>query len=251
MAQYAGGVMDAPLPSEIGGYVFAGGRSSRMGRDKALLELAGKPLLRHAVKKLRRVCMDVRVLSANAEFAEYAPIVPDIHPNCGPLGGMEAALAHSIFDWNLFMPVDMPFLPSVFLLNWIRQTLMLEKRGMRLAMFTVNGVPQPALTMIHRDAIPFVMSAMERREFKLYPVLEQAARELAAKQGILFGMAFHISPWTDEGTFSATANRYGRQQEAWLATTEAQQEAKHLWFANLNTPEEFAVAERYVAALDT
>lgn len=243
--------MDAPFPSEIGGYVFAGGRSSRMGRDKALLELAGKPLLRHAVKKLRRICMDVRVLSANPEFAEYAPIVPDLHPNCGPLGGMEAALAHSIFDWNLFMPVDMPFLPSAFINQWLRRTLTDEKRGARLAMFTVDGVPQPTLAMVHRDVIPFVTGAMERGEFKLYPVLEEAGRELAAKQGILFGMAFRTLPWSNQGTFSATVNLYGQRQEAWLAITEAQQEAKHLWFANLNTPEEFAVAERYVAALDT
>ncbi len=89
---------DVPVPSEIGGYVLAGGRSSRMGRDKALLELAGKPLVRHAVKKLRRVCMDVRVLSDNPELAAYAPIVPDIHRDCGPMGGIEAALTHSIFD---------------------------------------------------------------------------------------------------------------------------------------------------------
>jgi len=243
--------MDAPFPSEIGGYVFAGGRSSRMGRDKALLELAGKPLLRHAVKKLRRICMDVRVLGANPDFAEYAPIVPDIHPNCGPLGGMEAALAHSIFDWNLFMPVDMPFLPSAFIDQWVRRTLTSEKRGARLAMFTVDGVPQPTLALVHRDVIPFVTSAMERGEFKLYPVLEQAGKALATRQGILLGMTFRNLPWNDQGTFSATANLSGRRQEAWLATTEAQQEAKHLWFANLNTPEEFAMAEHYVAALDT
>lgn len=243
--------MDAPFPYEIGGYVFAGGRSSRMGRDKALLELAGEPLLRHAVRKLRRICMDVRVLSANPEFTEYAPIVRDIHLNCGPMGGMEAALAHSIFDWNLFMPVDMPFLPSAFLSYWVSQTLMFEKRGARLAMFTVDGIPQPTLAMVHRDVIPFVASAMERREFKLYPVLEQAGKELASRQNIPLGVAFCNLSWNGQGTFSVSPNDYGPHQEAWLAITEAQQEAKHLWFANLNTPEEFAVAEQYVAALDT
>ena len=150
--------MAAPVPSAIGGYVLAGGKSSRMGQDKALMELAGKPLVAHAVKKLRRVCMDVRVLGANPEFAAYAPIVPDLHPGCGPLGGMEAALAHSIFDWNLFMPVDMPFLPSAFLNYWVRQTLTRRRGGHGLAMFTVDGVPQPTLALVHRDIMPFVMS---------------------------------------------------------------------------------------------
>jgi molybdopterin-guanine dinucleotide biosynthesis protein A len=243
--------MDAPVPCEIGGYVLAGGKSSRMGRDKALIELGGKPLLAHAVKKLRRVCMDVRVLGANPELGAYAPIVPDVHPDCGPLGGMEAALMHSIFAWNMFLPVDMPFLPSAFLHNWVHRTLAREKMGARLAMFTVDGVPQPTLALVHRDVAPFVTSAVERGEFKLYPVLERAGKELAAKQGVWLGIAFPNLPWNDQSAFQAEPTLYGSRQEGWLATTEAQQMAKHLWFANLNTPEEFAEAERYLDALDT
>jgi molybdopterin-guanine dinucleotide biosynthesis protein A len=243
--------MNSPLPAEVGGYVLAGGKSARMGRDKALIELAGKPLLRHAVEKLRRVCVDVHVLGANPDFAAYAPIVPDLHSDCGPLGGMEAALTHSSFNWNLFLPVDMPFLPSAFLHYWVYRTLIDENRGARLALFTVDGVPQPTLAMVHRDTTPFVTSAVKRGEFKLYPVLEQAGRELAAKQGVLLGMAFRNLPWNDQSTFGATPNLYGPSQAAWLATTDTQQAAKHLWFANLNTPEEFAEAERHLDALDT
>jgi molybdopterin-guanine dinucleotide biosynthesis protein A len=243
--------MAAPVPAEVGGYVLAGGKSLRMGQDKALIALAGNPLLFHAVKKLRRVCMDVRVLGANPGFAAYAPIVSDLHPDCGPMGGMEAALLHSEFDWNLFLPVDMPFLPSAFLHSWVRRTLLDEKRGARLAMFTVNGVAQPTLAMVHRDVIPFVTGAVERGEFKLYPVLEQAGSELAARQNVLFGEAFRNMPWSEEGVLWSTPNTFGPRQEPWLATTEAQQSAKHLWFANLNTPEEFAEAERHLDALDT
>jgi molybdopterin-guanine dinucleotide biosynthesis protein A len=222
-----------------------------MGRDKALLELKGQPLLHHAVKKLRRVCMDVRVLSDKVEFGVFAPIVPDLRSGCGPLGGMEAALAHSVFDWNLFLPVDMPFLPSAFLNHWARRTLQNEGRGTRIAMFTVEGTPQPALAMIHRDVMPFVKDALERGKFKLYPVLEQAGRELAARQNVQLGVAFRTMLWGQESTFWSTPNIFGPRQEAWLATTEAQQAAKHLWFMNLNTPEEFAEAERHLDALDT
>lgn len=101
------------LGLDVGGYVLAGGKSSRMGRDKALLELAGKPLVLHAVTKLQRVCEDVHILSGNRELAEYAPLVEDLHPGCGPIGGIEAAFGHSGHEWILLMPVDMPFFSFV------------------------------------------------------------------------------------------------------------------------------------------
>jgi molybdopterin-guanine dinucleotide biosynthesis protein A len=239
------------VPSEVGGYVLAGGRSSRMGSDKALVELGGQPLIRHAVTKLRRACIDVRILGSNPVLEAYAPLVPDLRPGCGPLSGLEAALTQSVFDWNLFLPVDMPFLPSAFLESWVRQTLLDEKRGARVAMFTVDGIPQPALALIHRDVLPFVVEALESDQLKLFPVLERAGKKLAERQGMLVGHAFRNMRWGAEGQFSSTGPMYGLRQEPWRRTTKAQEEARNLWFSNINTPEELALAEGKVGALDT
>jgi hypothetical protein len=60
----------APNIFPVAGYVLAGGRSSRMGTDKALLELAGKPLIEHAVAKLRRICANVAILGSNPALAQ-------------------------------------------------------------------------------------------------------------------------------------------------------------------------------------
>jgi molybdopterin-guanine dinucleotide biosynthesis protein A len=234
-------------PSAVGGYVLAGGKSSRMGRDKALLELAGKPLVLHAVTKLRRVCADVHILSSRHELEAFAPSVRDMHEGCGPMGGLEAALGHSWHEWNLFLPVDMPFLPSAFLDNWVRTVVARENRGARLAMFTVEGVPQPLFCMLHREVTLFVHDAMQREEYKVFPVLEAAGRELAARQGLALGRVLFNLPWDANAEFSCTQS----VGESWWSVTEAQQAAKHLWFANLNTPEEFAEAEKHLDALDT
>lgn len=222
-----------------------------MGRDKALMELAGKPLIRHAVKKLRRVCMDVRILSNNRELEAFAPIVPDIHPGCGPISGMEAGLRHSVFNWNLFMAVDMPFLPSAFLFRLLRVWLSEEKRGLanrraRVRMFRVDGRPQPGFCLLHKDVASFLTAAIERGEYKVMPVLEAAARDLSMREGFLPGSGFYCVPFTG---FRSTRGRGSKEE--WCYTTEAQQRAKALWFANLNTPEDFAEAERYIDALDT
>ncbi|HEX7157771.1 MAG TPA: molybdenum cofactor guanylyltransferase [Edaphobacter sp.] len=238
-------------PSKIGGYVLAGGKSSRMGRDKALLELAGKPLALHAVVKLRRVCEEVSILSNNPELDAYAPLVPDLHEACGPLGGIEAGLAHSRYDWNLFMPVDMPFLPSAFLDYWIRKMVLAREQhnGARIAMFRVEDAPQPALCLLHRDVAPYISEAMGTGRYKTILVLEEAARDLARRRGGPFAEVIFYLPWDEMSSFS-TGPRTG-ESEAWWTVTEAQQAAKKLWFVNLNTPEDFGEAEQHVGALDT
>ncbi|WP_158941886.1 molybdenum cofactor guanylyltransferase [Granulicella sp. S190] len=238
--------MTPGTPSEIGGYVLAGGKSSRMGRDKALLELGGKPLVLHAVVKLRRVCLEVNVLGDNPALDAYAPQVKDLHPGCGPMGGMEAALAHSRYDWNLFLPVDVPFVPSAYLSGWVRHTLPLAET--RVRMFTVDGMPQPTLAMVHREVRPFLTEALERGEYKLLPVLERACVEISVAKGLPPGVGMWKIPYWSGFTSKPGPQRKG---EDWQYTTEAQERGSGRWFANLNTPEEFAEAERNLDALDT
>lgn len=227
-------------PSDVSGYVLAGGKSSRMGRDKALLELAGKPLVLRAVEKLRLVCAEVSILGNREELEAYAPLVRDLHEGCGPLGGIEAALVHSTKAWNLFMAVDMPFLPVGFLDAWVSSVM--ERAGARVALFTVDGRPQPALCLVHKEVAPFVTGAMQRGEFKLFPVLMEAATQLAGRLGMDLNETLLNFPWNgDSAAFDGGLN-------GWVPT-EAQQGVSHLWFANLNTPEEFAAAQAFTGVL--
>ena len=210
-----------------------------MGRDKALLELGGRPLVAHAVAKLRRVCERVSILSASQELAGYAPLVRDLHPDCGPMGGIEAALAHSEFAWNLVLPVDVPFLPAAFLDWWARG--MVSRPGARLGLFRVDGVNQPTLLMIHRELAPYLTAALGRGQYKLMPVLQGAAEDLAARGGeAVETVVRNLS--IDEDF------RFGEEEGG--STGEAQRTDVRRWFANLNTPEDVAEAEQHVDGLD-
>ena len=236
--------MPAYAPFQIGGYVLAGGRSSRMGADKALLQLAGKPLIHHAVSKLRRVCADVHILGSNPALAAYAPLVPDLHPGCGPIGGMEAALVHSPHQWNLFLAVDMPFLPTAFIRAALSQWLA-DATAPGIRMFTADDRPQPGFSLIHKEIAPFLSEAIARGDFKLMRVFEAAGRELALR---------HTTPpeangWKLPATAIALPAR-AVPLPAWWSITPAQRDAQPLWFANLNTPEDFAEAETRATALD-
>jgi molybdenum cofactor guanylyltransferase len=234
------------FPVNVGGYALVGGKSLRMGRDKALLELAGKPLVQHAVVKLQRICTEVHLLGNRKELAAYGPLVCDLHEGRGPLSGIEAALEHSQYDWNLFMPVDMPFLPTAFLGWWVPMALEREKEGMRMAMLTVDGCPQPALCLLHKDVLASVKQAMERGGFKLFRVFEEAERELSAGRGGQTSVFFNL-PWGVDQEFSVPPE----EGNPWCRLTKEQDAARRLWFANLNTPEEFGEAENFVDALDT
>jgi len=194
----------------MNGYVLAGGKSSRMGRDKALLLLAGRPLIDHAVAKLREVCSDVFILSGVAELEVFAPLVRDVHPGCGPLGGIEAALLQATTEWNLFVPVDVPFLTVDLLRTWAAEVVSVGSA--RVAMFTVDGLPQPTVCLLHREVLPYVQEAIERKEFKLLPALRGAGMQLAVEMGV---ERVFLSRVAEDGAL----------------------------FVNLNTPEEFAEAE--------
>lgn len=233
---------------DVGGYVLAGGRSSRMRTDKALLRLAGRPLIAHAVSKLRRVLSDVQILAGaapgNPALAEFAPLVFDMHPGCGPIGGIESALMNTAHEWNLIVPVDVPFLPAALLAWWIKRV---QSRGAGrcfVATFQLEELPQPALLMIHRAVAPRLAEAIARGSYKLFPVLEQAARELAppdarADEAVPYVLRVDEQLGLD-----------GWEQPAGAALSEEQRHAPSLWFANLNTPEEFAEAQGQVEALD-
>lgn len=105
--------MDAT--SDLTAFILAGGKSTRMGADKAFVILEGRTLLARALDLARSVTPEVRIVGDPAKFATFAPVVEDIFPNCGPLGGIHAALRSSQTELNLILAVDVPFVSPALL----------------------------------------------------------------------------------------------------------------------------------------
>lgn len=97
------------------GYVLAGGKSSRMGRDKAFLEIGGKDFVKNAVDILKPNCEQVKiVLNPNQKhFIEKLPknisYIFDCFENRGAPGGMHAALNDCQTKFAVILAVDLPF----------------------------------------------------------------------------------------------------------------------------------------------
>jgi molybdopterin-guanine dinucleotide biosynthesis protein A len=99
------------------GFVVAGGRSVRMGRDKALLAWGDTDLLGHALARLRGVTDDVRILCGPSPRYEGrgVPVIVDRLADAGPIAGVVAGLEACEGRPGLFVAVDLPLVPVTLL----------------------------------------------------------------------------------------------------------------------------------------
>jgi len=193
------------LLQSVTGFVLAGGKSSRMGREKALLELSGRTLLNRAIDLLRPLVGEVIVVGEAAKFVTVTRTVEDLYRGHGPLGGIHAALTRTATPLNLILAVDLPFVERDFL------TYLITEAGRSGAMVTV---PRTA-----RGSQP--LCAVYDRDFA--DIAEEALRAGRNKIDALFS--------------AAETRTIGQDELARMGFSEAM-------FRNLNTPEEFARAEK-------
>ncbi len=119
--------MDAP--AAVSAFVLAGGESSRMGRDKALLALpTGETLLERALRLASTVSDTVKLVAPRARYSGVGvPVVEDLYPACGPLAGIHAALAVSATELNLVLGVDCPLVTPELLRFLVRLAASTDK----------------------------------------------------------------------------------------------------------------------------
>ena len=98
------------------GYVLVGGKSSRLGIDKALLDFEGKPLVTRGANVVRAAAGRVTIVGPLEKYGHLGlRVIPDPVENFGPLAGLLAALEDSESPWNLVTACDMPYLDARFL----------------------------------------------------------------------------------------------------------------------------------------
>ena len=189
-------------------FILSGGKSSRMGSDKAFLELGGKPLIARAVELARQATDEVRIVGDPQKFGAFAPTVTDIFAGRGPLGGIHAALASTNSDWNLILAVDLPFLNLRLLKYLLAQA---QDSGAMVTVPSSNGYFQPLCCVYRKEFGDFV---------------EQALTEGRNKIDALFDRVTVRTIFDRE----LEANRFGAEL-----------------FRNLNTPEEWEQAKQEFA----
>ena len=156
--------------TDVSVFILAGGKSTRMGTDKAFVPLDGRTLLARALDLARQITSDVHIVGDRRKFAPFAPVVEDEFPGCGPLGGIHAALRSSHSELNVIMAVDTPFV-SLALLHHI----ITRARNCQSATVTVphaNGGWQPLCAVYRREFAAAAEHALTQGRYKIDALFE-------------------------------------------------------------------------------
>jgi molybdopterin-guanine dinucleotide biosynthesis protein A len=209
---------EAKLP--VHGFVLAGGKSSRMGVDKALLELQGRPLVEIAVEKLRSFCAEVSIAGNRDDLSGFAPVVHEERMECGPGAGVEAGLKAARQDWVMFVPVDVPLVPAEYLRMWVEEAL---RVGVGVSYLGITGVgKQPAFCLLQKERLAAFLGSMDSGERRLAVLLNKAAS--ADGGAARMYCERDLCGYPDDGPDEGTLER---------------------WFANVNTPDDLERVRAY------
>lgn len=200
------------------GFVLAGGQSRRMGCDKALTPFAGEPLIFHALKLLRDAGFEPGIAGARGDLTRFAPVIADVEPDPGPLGGMCAALATCLAPRAVFIPVDLPLLPASLVSFLVRRAAI---SGAVVTVPSVNGFVQTFPAVVDRTALPALEDSLRHGSGGCYAAFESAA------------LALH-------GHIVVVPVEY-LAQAGQVTHPEALPPA--IWFLNVNSPADLARAE--------
>jgi molybdopterin-guanine dinucleotide biosynthesis protein A len=146
--------MSVPIAS----FILAGGVSSRMKRDKALLEIEGSPLLIRTARLLESVGGVPSVIGDPAAYASFGmPVIADDWPGAGPLGGIATALRASGAEWNLVVACDLPYLTR----EWLDFLVTRAKASAADAVLPMNALgAEPLCAMYHQRGEPAIRAAL-------------------------------------------------------------------------------------------
>lgn len=152
-------------PAPLGGYVLAGGRSSRMGRDKACLPWEGGTLIQYVAHQVRLAAGSVFQIGGKPVHGLQS--APDLYPGFGPVGGIASALLHSDAENNLVVACDMPFVTAALLRR------LFEPAAGDVAVASAAGRLHPVCAVWRRSALGVLLTAIATDERRLFGVIEK------------------------------------------------------------------------------
>jgi molybdopterin-guanine dinucleotide biosynthesis protein A len=207
-----------PVLKNVEAFLLAGGKSSRMGRDKAFLKLSGVPMFQRTADLLTSlVTKTTLVISASQQgnldktndtnpYSTFGlPMLVDSWPSAGPLGGIATALANAQSKWSLILACDMPFLTKEWLTFLLGRTAQSETdTALKIDAIVpeTNRGLEPLCAIYRASCAPILAAMLDRgvrkvtdalADLNLHRILENEWRQFSP-DGNLFG---NLNTWQD------------------------------------------------------
>jgi molybdopterin-guanine dinucleotide biosynthesis protein A len=157
-----------PTYLTIAAIILAGGKSSRMGTDKGLVEFEGKPLVHHVIDHLQKVTRNIIIITQHGSYEQFGlPCYPDLYSDKGALGGIYTGLHYSNFQKNIVVGCDMPFLSERLL------QALINSAGNEDALITEhNGKAEPLCSVYDKNCEPQFKSLIQKDQLKITDALK-------------------------------------------------------------------------------
>ena len=165
--------------SDLTAFVLAGGKSTRMGSNKAFLRWGQGTLLTHALQLVGSVAANVWVVGDAKEFAGFGSVVEDVFRNRGPLGGIHAALSRSATELNLMLAVDLPFLRRRFLHYLVERA---RESGATVTVPRAGGRLQPLCATYHKEFAQRAEQSLQAGKNKIDALFEPGSTRILEEE---------------------------------------------------------------------
>ena len=157
---------------EVTGIILSGGRSTRMGENKAFIQIEGVPIIQRILALFRELFGEIIIVTNQEELFEKidARIVVDLLPNAGALGGLYTGLFFSSFRYSFCVACDMPFLNGSLIKH-----LSGRLQGYDVIVPRTRDGLQPLHAYYSRDCIEPIKKLMQEGKHKIidfYPMVK-------------------------------------------------------------------------------
>jgi molybdenum cofactor guanylyltransferase len=167
---------------DVAAFILAGGKSTRMGQDKAFLKLQGRTLVERALAVAQEVAKEVRIVGDPQKFSRFGSVIEDVYRERGPLGGIHAALTSTERESNLILAVDLPLVEAAFL-RWLVDEA--SQSGAVVTVARVGGRWQPLCAVYRKSFASASQRALEAGKNKIDPLFAEVKTRIIAEDEML------------------------------------------------------------------
>lgn len=152
-----------------------------MGTDKGLMKFQGKSLVQYGIDLLKPFCAEIMISANQAQYQQFGlKTVCDVFIDCGPIGGLHAALEESHYDWNFVIGCDLPFIRPELL-----SLLLANKDGWDAVVPIHERGIEPLVALYRKEMASFFETKLYEKQYKLQRVIRDCKLNLVEAERLV------------------------------------------------------------------